>query len=231
MFLVLLCMCADADPTARLKKLSTRELFALAREYDIEDKVRRTGVLEKSEIVSELANVIAQTEQRLASKARFNILKRVGIGAAILAMLIFLREPLAGFFGSSMRNARFQLNETQQLARYASNIGSPAAALAIIICGLIDLLALWVRLSVLGSWVLPPGSGLAHRFLFTNMGGPSFPVNVGQILSAGQPGTSSAAGGWTIDVAPMIVLWLLRFVKRRLEALVLARIRQARKNH
>lgn len=229
MFLLLLCVCADADPTDRLRKLSTRELFALAREYDIEDKIRRGGMLEKGDIVSELANVIMQTEQRLASKARFNLLKRVGIGAAVVATLIFLREPLAGFLGSATRNVRFQLNERQHLARYASNIGSPAAAVAITICGLLDVLALWVQLSVVGSWVLPPRSRLARRFLYSGIGGPSFPVSLGQILSSGRPGSSSAAGGWSIDVAPMFILWLLRFAKRRLEGFVLSRIQQARK--
>lgn len=217
-----MCLVAVASALAAgvdLRKLSTRDLMALAREHGVDDELRKPGmVLEKSEIVAMLSDVIASAELREKAKRRWKWAKRIGLAFTVVATALLLREPLTGFLATYAFGDL--LGERRQLAQYAADVGSPAAAFGIGLCGLIDVLSSWVRLSVVASWFVPRNSRLARAVLITSWT-PSLPVSLGNVLSPG-----STSGGWSVDISPIILLWLLRVLKRNLEAFVTARIRQ-----
>lgn len=200
---------AESDATTRLlEKKSTRELFALARKYGVDDedvfsRSRRKLAVEKSELVEVLAGVIARDEARAASRRRAKWIRRIVIVCSFVILVVLVWEPLTEMSWSCFERAFHAFNGRKQLVVYASNHGSPAAVVGILASTLIDVFSYWTRISVLGSWVMPQ----RFSFLLVTRWMPSLPISTPIVPSS-------------INVTPMILLYLLRFLQRRIEHFV-----------
>ncbi|EED89784.1 predicted protein [Thalassiosira pseudonana CCMP1335] len=75
---------------------------------------------------------------------------------------------------------------------------------------IIDMLSMWLSISVLLSWVM------TSKYFFPV---PSLPIRPAQLLTP-KGGDAGALGKYGINVGPMVISWLFRFLNGRVEAMI-----------
>lgn len=80
------------------------------------------------------------------------------------------------------------------------------------VASLLELYIAWVNISVLGHWILPKSSFV--RFLFAKT--ISLPLSP-QMLTTKTNDLMTGLNNWSIDIGPMISLWISRWLVEKLE--------------
>lgn len=88
------------------------------------------------------------------------------------------------------------------------------ACIGILITFCIDLLQLWLSVSILASWILP-----SNKYMFPT---PSIPIRPAAVLTSlssasGNASSDSPLNKYGINVGPMIISWLFRYGKGKVE--------------
>ena len=225
--LLLLVLGALGDEDAlrsRLRKMTSRELLGLARKHGVDDEIPRKGAIEKGDIIKVLLEVVLESERKERRRYRMKLIRDlVAVGLATAAVA-FLWTPVSGFLGSSLTRLRFELEQKYDLIFTAMNAGSPLAAAGVLFCAWLELVTSLIRYSVLLSWVLPRTSFL-RRFLITTYI-PALPIDVGAVGGnvLGVQGRS-----WNIDVMPVVIMYLMGRLHRRLASFVGTRMTVVRR--
>ena len=78
---------------------------------------------------------------------------------------------------------------------------------------IVDILSFWLSTSVLLSWVM------RSKYFFPV---PSIPIKPAQLITGamGKGGDAGALGNYGINVGPMVISWLFRFLGRQVEAMI-----------
>ena len=185
------------------------------------DEVGR--ILDKKELIEALA--FEEEKARLKEQAQVRrIAMQRGIGTAVLAVLVVLCWPLIRHGYEILEiNVVVYMDRKRHEAFVCRELQSVEASLWFGLMLVLDLLQLWLSISVALSWFVRRRS----KFLFPT---PSLPLRPAQLL--GGPLAQSAAGQYGINVGPMVVTWVMRWIHSRLEAWTgraLVRARQAQR--
>mmetsp|Transcript_15789 Transcript_15789/g.28658 ORF Transcript_15789/g.28658 Transcript_15789/m.28658 type:complete len:389 (-) Transcript_15789:126-1292(-) len=83
----------------------------------------------------------------------------------------------------------------------------------IFLLSIVDILSFWLSTSVLLSWVM------RSKYFFPV---PSIPIKPAQLITGamGKGGDAGALGNYGINVGPMVISWLFRFLGRQVEAMI-----------
>ena len=196
----------DDALSRELWSLSGRKLMHLARKYGVDDEVKKTGGVEKGELVTLLYEVISLERARETRKRRMYWLRVAAVGAAGVAVIAFLWQPLsAGLLSlGDVVAAKYALV-------FRAMERGPTIALAVLLCLWIETAVSAIRWSVILSWISPRW---LRRFLPTSYL-PRLPIDVG---------AATGQGSWSVDVFPVALLWLAQRLHRRLNRYVVTQL-------
>jgi hypothetical protein len=169
------------------------------------DEVAR--MIDKADLIQALTYEEKKRQQRSQDKLyRSQIIKAV-VTAILGALMIFCWPLLVqgcqilyiNFIVWTDRK-RYELSKCQERK-------SALALFGVILMLVLDLLQFWLTASIALSWVIR-----RSKYFFPI---PQLNVQPGQML--GKEVAGSSIGGMSINIAPMLITWLMRFVHARLE--------------
>lgn len=156
---------------------------------------------------------------------------KFSIACIIIASILFFWEKITAFL-SSFRplfdGYVYQIQERLRLVSVSLTSRLHIAAISFILAAALEFILPILQLSVLAGWVIPSGSPF-RRFLISM---PSMPITLNHFLGTKKRSSSSSdasarigdIGDIGINVAPMILMWVLNYVKQKLEEIGASRL-------
>jgi hypothetical protein len=194
--------------------LSQSEISSM-RVRDIKRRLARTygyGADELARMIDkkELISALWEEENRQHQKVRKQIQRQLflqGLGTTLVAVVVVMGWPLwKHVYEVAMVNwvvyTDRKLVEIQQCRQYSSVI----ASIGVVIMIFVDMLQVWLTVSVLLSWVM------TSKYFFPM---PTLAIRPAQLL--GEKVAQGSLGRYGMNVAPMAVTWVLKFLRGRIE--------------
>ena len=195
--------------------LSIQEITEL-RVRDIKRRLARTHgysaeelgrILDKKELIQMLAFEEHKVQLNRNEKLKRKAIKR-GILTAIIGIVLIMCWPLLQrAWDVAHVNFVVYLDRKKLEASRCWELQSKAGFVGIFVMFLIDMLQIWLTGSILLSWVM------RSKYFFPV---PSLSVRPAQMMG-GQIAQSSLSN-YGVNIGPMVVSWLLRFIDRKVES-------------
>jgi len=163
------------------------------------DEVSR--MLDKRELINTLAFEEHKTRQRRIEKEKRRLLKRGIIGALISVLVVMCWPLLSHAWEAGTVNLVVFADRKKFEATRCYELQSWSGFVGIVLMAVIDLLQVWLRASVLLSWVM------TSKYFFPI---PSLTVHPARFM--GGQVASGPMAKYGFNMGPMILTWLLRFV-------------------
>lgn len=196
----------------------TLEEIQLMRVRDIKRHLSRSHgysadelarILDKKELISALAYEEEKVRSAYHAALRRSLTKQ-GFIFSVLAVLVVLCWPLIyQAYEIACVNVVVYYDRKKYEASRCWEVKSIAALVGVIFMIILDLLQVWLSISIPLSWVL---SRKHAKYLFPT---PSFPVRPGQFM--GPEIAQSPVGKYGINVGPIVIGWAIRFLYGYLE--------------
>jgi hypothetical protein len=163
-------------------------------------------MLDKKELVQALSS--EEEKVRLTAEADVKrALAKQGILAAVAAVALVMLWPLIHrAYQVASVNLVVYWDKKCFEAKRCWQLKSKQAMVGIFLMGVLDVLQVWLSASVLLSWVM------TSKYFFPV---PRLPIRPGQLMG-GEVAKSSLAG-FGVNIGPMVIGWLLRFLHVRVE--------------
>ncbi|GKY98538.1 hypothetical protein MPSEU_000810800 [Mayamaea pseudoterrestris] len=170
------------------------------------DEVAR--MIDKVDLIQALANEEKKRQQRAHGK-RFRSQVIKALVTAIIGVLVIFCWPLLvqGCEILYINIVVWTDRKRYEVSR-CRDLKSILAMVGVILMLVLDLLQFWLTASIALSWIIR-----RSKYFFPT---PQLNVQPGQML--GKEVAGSAIGSMSINIAPMAITWLMRFVHARLEA-------------
>ncbi|KAG7365538.1 hypothetical protein IV203_038742 [Nitzschia inconspicua] len=205
----------DLSTTNQPTWLSRPEISAM-RVRDIKRRLARTHgygadelakMLDKQELISALWGEEYKEYQKVKSKRQRQVIIE-GIWTALIGVVILVGWPLwKHVYEVAMVNwvvyTDRKLLEIQKCRDYKSM----AASIGVVLMIAVDVLQLWLSVSVLLSWVM------TSKYFFPM---PTLAIRPAQFM--GEKVAHGPMGRYGMNVAPMAITWTLRFVRTQVES-------------
>lgn len=164
-------------------------------------------MLDKKELIFALA--FEEEKIRIDhEEAMKRLIVKRGFLTAIITIAVVMAWPLFQHaYEVAAVNFVVYTDRKRLEARRCWELRSMSGFVGIIIMFIIDLLQTWLTVSILLSWVM------RSKYFFPV---PSLPIRPGQILG-GEASQSSSISNYGINVAPMVISWLMRFMYNTIE--------------
>jgi hypothetical protein len=191
------------DEVSKLKVREIKRRLALTHGFSAEELGR---ILDKKELIEALA--FEEEKVRLGEEAEMKrfLLKR-GIIVALISVVVVLCWPLFQHaFEIAQVNVVVYTDRKRHEASRCIELQSYKAMIGVFLMLVMDLLGMWMTASLILSFVMK-----SNKYFFPY---PNLPIRPAQLMGGGM---SQAFGGYGINIAPMIIRWMMRFVNGRLE--------------
>jgi hypothetical protein len=164
-------------------------------------------ILDKKELIHALA--FEEEKLRLMNEERVKrALVKQGIIVAAIVVVVALCWPLLQHaYEVAAVNFVVYTDKKQHEARRCWELQSVEGMMGIFAMFVLDVLQAWLTVSILLSWVM------RSKYFFPT---PSLSIKPGQLM--GGEVAKSSLGGYGLNVGPMVITWVMRFVYTRLEA-------------
>ena len=183
-----------------------KRLLSRSHGYSADELAR---ILDKKELISALAYEEEKVRSAYHATLRRSLTKQ-GIIFSVLAVLVVLCWPLIyQAYEIASVNLVVYYDRKKYEASRCWEVKSIAALVGVIVMLILDLLQIWLSISIPLSWVLSRNHA---KYLFPT---PSFPVRPGQFM--GPEIAQSPVGNYGINVGPMVIGWAIRFFYGYLE--------------
>lgn len=206
-----------AELEAYANTLSFHEISKL-RVRDIKRRLTRkhgfgTSELDKMLDKQELIDALAFEEEKLRliveADAKRGLIKRSIIVAALAVVAVLCWPLIQQAFEVASVNfvvytdrKRYEASRCLELRSYDGMVG-------VLLMFIVDALQTWLSVTILLSWFISN-----NRYFFPTRYF-SLPISPGRLM--GMDGARSPAANYGINIGPMIITWLMRFVQGRLE--------------
>lgn len=191
------------EEVSELRARDIKRRLARSHGYSADELAR---ILDKKELIHALAFEEEKIRLKYEDEVKRILLKR-GIITAIITILVIICWPLllhayevvsVNFVVYTDRK-RHEAQRCWELKSYDGMVGC-------LFMFILDLMQAWLSVSILLSWVM------RSKYFFPT---PSLPIRPGQMMG-GEIARSSIAN-YGINVGPMAVSWIMRFVYGRIE--------------
>ena len=156
---------------------------------------------------------------------------KFSIACILIATILFFWDKITAFLASFrplFDGYVYQIKERLRLVSLSLTNRLHFAAASFILAAALEFILPLLQLSVLAGWVIPNGSPL-RRFLIRM---PSMPLTLNHFLGSGRRSSKSSdassriadIGDIGINVAPMILMWILNYAKLKLEEIGASRL-------
>jgi hypothetical protein len=202
--------------TSTIPNTLTREEIQLMRVRDIKRSLIRShgysledvaGMLDKKELMQALA----YEEKKRRSKAKDTMYRNRLIKAvltAVLGALIIMCWPLLVHgYEVVYINVVVWMDRKRYEASRCRERKSTEALIGVVLMLVVDVLQFWLTASIALSWIVR-----RNKYMFPT---PRLDIQPGQLM--GKEIAGSVVGSMGINVAPMALTWLMRFVHGKLE--------------
>eukprot|EP00934_Nitzschia_sp_Nitz4_P005894 Nitzschia sp. Nitz4//scaffold50_size126154//100551//101489//NITZ4_003699-RA/size126154-processed-gene-0.157-mRNA-1//1//CDS//3329553740//5884//frame0 len=195
----------------RVRKIKNR--LARTHGYSADELGR---MLDKEELIQALSFEEHKMQQKELEAVKRYVMWR-GILVAIGAIVLFAFWPLLSHL-FTVAHVNFVVYYDKKLheASKCVELRSKQGMLGVFLMGVIDLLQLWLSVSVLASWVT------TSRYFFPS---PKLAVRPAQFM--GEKIANGPLSRYGMNVGPMAVTWVLRFLHARFEAFTGRALNQA----
>ena len=168
-------------------------------------------MLDKKDLISALI----KEETKLRNKQRNDQLRKYfwkALFVAILCVVTVVGWPIWTQASEVMAvNWTVWYDRKRHEITQCWELKSVRGLIGVIFLGLLDLIRLWLSITVLASWVLSNGSQY-RKYLFPM---PSIAIRPGQFM--GEKVAKSSMGQYGMNIAPMAITWAIGFVRTKLE--------------
>jgi hypothetical protein len=191
------------DEVSKLKVREIKRRLALTHGFSAEELGR---ILDKKELIEALA--FEEEKIRLGEEAEVKrfLLKR-GIIVALISVVVVMCWPLFQHaFEIAQVNVVVYTDRKRHEASRCIELQSYKAMIGVFLMLVMDLLGMWMTASLMLSFVMK-----SNKYFFPY---PNFPIRPAQLMGGGM---AQAFGGYGLNIAPMIIRWLMRFVNVKLE--------------
>jgi hypothetical protein len=192
------------DEVSKLKVRDIKRRLALTHGFSADELGR---ILDKKELIEALA--FEEEKIRLGEQAELKrfLLKR-GIIVALVSVVVVMCWPLfQQAFEIAHVNFVVYTDRKRHEASRCIEIKSYKAMIGVFLMFVMDLLGMWMTVSLILSFVMK-----SNKYFFPY---PNLPIRPAQMMGGGM---AQAFGGYGVNIAPMIIRWLMRFVNAKLEA-------------
>lgn len=206
------------EPASFSTKTLTMDEVADLRVRDIKRRLTRNHgygadevgrILDKKELIEILSFEEHKLRQKELEAVKRNLFWK-GIFTAILVGLLTLFWPLLRhLFEVAHVNFVVYTDRKWYEAKRCWDYKSLLGGMGVLLMGMIDVLQLWMTVSILLGWVM------TSKYFFPM---PSLPIRPAAMM--GGPIAQGPLGGYGINVAPMALSWVFRFGHGRLEGWV-----------
>jgi len=181
------------------------------------DEVAR--MLDKKELIETLSFEEHKLREKELEEVKRNLFWR-GVFTAILVGVITLFWPiLRHVFEVAHVNVVVYTDRKWYEAKRCWDYKSVQGCIGVLLMGVIDVLQIWMTVSILGSWVM------TSKYFFPM---PSLPIRPAAMM--GGPIAQGPLAGYGINIAPMVMSWAFRFSHGKLENWVGRALSQAHVN-
>lgn len=191
------------DEVSKLKVREIKRRLALTHGFAADELGR---ILDKKELVETLA--FEEEKIRLGEEAEVKrfLLKR-GIIVALVSVVVVMCWPLFqhAFEIAHVNFAVYTDRKRHETSR-CIELQSYKAMIGVFLMFVMDLLGMWMTASIVLSFVMK-----SNKYFFPY---PNLPIRPAQLMGGGM---AQAFGGYGLNIAPMIIRWLMRFVNEKLE--------------
>mmetsp|Transcript_15980 Transcript_15980/g.19510 ORF Transcript_15980/g.19510 Transcript_15980/m.19510 type:complete len:398 (-) Transcript_15980:106-1299(-) len=205
--------------TSSIKTLSMVEIYDM-RARDIKRRLARqhgygadelVKMIDKKDLVNALAFEEHKDEQKEQERKKRIALRRGIITALVCVILVMFKGLLVHAFEVASINFVVYTDKKKYEWTRCRELGSIKALFGLFLTVFVNSLQLWLSVSVLLSWVMK------SEYFFPV---PHIPIRPAALLaSASGAGASGAGplGQYGLNVGPMAISWLFRFVNGRIE--------------
>lgn len=206
---------AEGNPTVAMNILD----ISVMRVRDIKRRLVRTHgygadeiakMMDKKELINALAFEEHRMEQKETDRKKRVALRRSIIVALICIIVVMFRPLIAHAWEVFCVNVEVYTDKKRYEFSRIKELQSGKGAFGLLLMVILDTLRLWLSISVILSWVMK------SKYFFPV---PYIPIRPAALISAatGNTGGAGPLGQYGMNVGPMAISWLFRFVNGRLE--------------
>ncbi len=182
----------------------------LAREHGYgADELSR--MLDKKELINTLSYEEHKVYQQEIDKRKWRRIKSTIIYTCAAVLVVMFWPLLTHAFEVAHVNFVVYTDKRRHELSRCREYSSTKGYFGMFLLFIIDALSTWLSVSVLLSWVMK------SKYFFPI---PSIPIRPAQLLAGGVGGDAGALGQYGINVGPMIISGLFRFLNNRVEAMI-----------
>lgn len=213
-FYLLLCtLLAIASKELKdLEGMRARELQKFLISKAAMDPTEVKNILDRKVLKQLAMEYLMDEKQEEVRKVNFARMYKTAITVICILFAVLFRDILSALFlglAGWFSGIFYRFSSTLKLIRTSLKHYLFLSSFYLIVAAAIEVFLAWVQLSVLVGWVTPHGHFLRKYSpkLF------SVAVNSNMILPTG----SSKSPGFGLDIGPMITMWILGWIKSKLE--------------
>ena len=182
-----------------------RRLLSRNHGYSADEVAR---MIDKADLIQALTHEESKRQQRAQDTIYRTRAIKAGLTAIFGALVIFCWPLLVQGYEILYINFVVWTDRKRFEIQRCRERQSVVALIGVILMLVVDLLQFWLTGSIALSWIIR-----RSKYFFPV---PQLNVQPGQLL--GKEAAASSVGGMSINIAPMAISWLMRFVHARLEA-------------
>mmetsp|Transcript_14911 Transcript_14911/g.22343 ORF Transcript_14911/g.22343 Transcript_14911/m.22343 type:complete len:376 (-) Transcript_14911:22-1149(-) len=205
----------EGSPTEAMNILD----ISVMRVRDIKRRLVRTHgygadeiakMMDKKELINALAFEEHRMEQKETDRKKRVALRRSIIVALICIIVVMFRPLIAHAWEVLCVNIEVYTDKKRYEFSRIKELQSSKGAFGLLLMVILDTLRLWLSISVILSWVMK------SKYFFPV---PHIPIRPAALISAatGNTGGAGPLGQYGMNVGPMAISWLFRFLNGRLE--------------
>lgn len=193
----------------------------LAREHGYgADELSR--MLDKKELINALSYEEHKVYQQETDKRKWRRIKSTIIYTCAAVLVVMFWPLLTHAFEVAHVNFVVYTDKRKHELSRCREYSSTKGYFGMFLLFIIDALSTWLSVSVLLSWVM------RSKYFFPI---PNIPIRPAQLLAGGVGGDAGALGQYGINVGPMIISGLFRFLNNRVEGMIGKAMASAFKNN
>lgn len=168
-------------------------------------------MLDKKELINALSYEEHKLYQQEVDKRKWRKIKSTIIYTCAAVLVVMFWPLLTHAFEVAHVNFVVYTDKRRHELSRCREYSSKKGYFGMFLLFIIDALSTWLSVSVLLSWVM------RSKYFFPI---PNIPIKPAQLLAGGMGGDAGALGQYGINVGPMIISGLFRFLNNRVEGMI-----------
>eukprot|EP00565_Helicotheca_tamesis_P003441 CAMPEP_0185732010 /NCGR_PEP_ID=MMETSP1171-20130828/14627_1 /TAXON_ID=374046 /ORGANISM="Helicotheca tamensis, Strain CCMP826" /LENGTH=379 /DNA_ID=CAMNT_0028401393 /DNA_START=403 /DNA_END=1542 /DNA_ORIENTATION=+ len=171
-------------------------------------------MIDKKELIHTLSYEEHKVYQKMEQKKKRAQMKQ-GIIVALICVCVVLFWPLIvqAWEVASVNFVVYTDKKKYELSR-CHELSSNLGYIGILLLFFLDLLQLWLTASVLLSWFISSSNTYLYKYLFPI---PRLSVRPAALLAGAMGGNAGPLGQYGINIGSMLITWMLRYTKSKVE--------------